>query len=131
MKGLLIKERWLDLILSGMKTWEIRGKATTVRGRIGLIQSGSGMVHGVCEVVDVQGPLSLEDMQANCHRHCIAREDIPGVVHYDRTYAWVLQGARRLSVPVRYDHPNGAVIWVNLPEQVDRQVEAASRSVRP
>lgn len=126
MKGLLIKERWLNLILSGEKTWEIRGKTTMVRGRIGLIQSGSGMVYGVCEVVDVQGPLSIEDMQANCHRHCIARNDIPSVVHYDRTYAWILQGARRLRVPVRYDHPNGAVVWVNLPEQVDRQVEAAS-----
>jgi hypothetical protein len=126
MKGLLIKEHWLDLILSGKKTWEIRGKATKVRGRIALIQSGSGMVHGVCEVVDVHGPLTIEELQANCHRHCIARDDIPRVVHYDRIYAWVLQGTRRLRVPVRYDHPSGAVIWVNLSEVVDRQIEAVS-----
>jgi hypothetical protein len=126
MKGLLIKERWLDLILSGKKTWEIRGKATTIRGRIALIQSGSGMVYGVCEVVDVRGPLSIEEMQANCDHHCIARDDIPNVVKYKTIHAWVLQNARRLRRPVPYDHPYGAVIWVNLPEEVDRQIGSES-----
>ena len=52
MKALLIKTPWIDKILDGKKTWEIRGSATKIRGRIALVQSGSGTVVGICELVD-------------------------------------------------------------------------------
>ena len=32
MKALIIKKQWLDLILSGMKTWELRG--SRIAGRV-------------------------------------------------------------------------------------------------
>ena len=35
---------------------------------------------------------------------------------YAATHAWVFQDAAPLPRPVRYDHPPGAVIWVNLDE---------------
>jgi hypothetical protein len=41
---------------------------------------------------------------------------------YERTFAWVLQNARRLSEPVPYSHPYGAVIWVNLTPAVENVV---------
>lgn len=34
MNGLIIKKQWLDKILAGEKTWELRGSNTKVRGRI-------------------------------------------------------------------------------------------------
>lgn len=51
MKGLIIKSKWADLILSGEKTWEIRGSQTHQRGRIGIIKSGTGKIFGSVELV--------------------------------------------------------------------------------
>ena len=42
-KGLMIKSPWIDKILAGEKTWEIRGYTTETRGTIALIKSGSGL----------------------------------------------------------------------------------------
>ncbi len=52
MKGLIIKEAWIDLILDGRKTWEIRGRQTNKREKIGIIQSGTGTVIGTVDLVD-------------------------------------------------------------------------------
>lgn len=49
MDGLIIKEKWLRLILSGLKSWEIRGSRTKKRGTIYLIQSGSSHIMGQVE----------------------------------------------------------------------------------
>lgn len=37
-RGLILKSPWIDLILDGRKTWEIRGSNTLVRGHIALIK---------------------------------------------------------------------------------------------
>ena len=66
--GLLILKEPLDKILAGIKTWEIRGKATARRGPIALIESKSGRVVGTCDLVDVVGPLTLADLQRNARR---------------------------------------------------------------
>ena len=52
MKGLIIKKHWLELIFQGKKIWEIRGSKTNIRGKIELIESGSGKVVGECCLVD-------------------------------------------------------------------------------
>ncbi len=52
MKGLIIKPKWADLILSGDKTIEIRGSRTKIRGEIGIIKSGSKKVFGTVELMD-------------------------------------------------------------------------------
>ena len=116
MKGLVIRSPWIDMILSGDKTWEIRGSRTARRGRIALIQSGTKTVVGVCDLIDVEGPLSMSKLLANQPKHRIPaarlrRDGMP----YKRTFAWVLAHAARLPEPVAYEHPTGAVIWVDLP----------------
>lgn len=42
-RGLIILPEPLRKILNGSKTWEIRSRATAVRGPVALIESGSGM----------------------------------------------------------------------------------------
>jgi hypothetical protein len=42
LRALVIRPYWIDLILKGKKTWEIRGSKTAIRGTITLIPSGSG-----------------------------------------------------------------------------------------
>jgi hypothetical protein len=114
MSALLIRAPYIDWILNGSKTWEIRGSRTTKRGRIGLIQSGTGKVVGVADLVDVVGPLRQAEFISNARKLGLRRSKLSGRLSYAQPYAWVLKSARRLKTPVRYKHPSGSIIWVNL-----------------
>lgn len=96
------------------KTWEIRGHYTHVRGKIGLIRGGSGLIVGTCELTDVVGPLTRQDLRSNASK---AGFDPPefGRLPYSKTYAWVLKNPNKFNPPRPYRHPSGAVIWVRLP----------------
>jgi len=111
MKALIIKQHWLDLILNGRKTWEIRGSNTHIRGRIALACSGYGQLWGEADLVDVVPVTTAEAIEANRDKH-----QIPASVlwNYPKPHAWVLANAVRYTVPKFYRHPQGAVIWVNL-----------------
>ncbi len=109
MKGLIIRSPWIYLILSGQKTWEIRGANTRIRGRIALIKSGTGCVFGTVELVDCV-PLDLMSYQGHIAEHRVtAAQSLP----YPKTFAWIMAHPVRLDKPVPYRHPQGAVIWVN------------------
>jgi hypothetical protein len=108
--GLSIKRKWLDLILSGQKTWEIRGTRTKKREVIALIESGSGLVLGEARIADSL-LLSSSDLRNNVDKHRI--EDLSNI-KYDKAYAWVLTDAKRHKDPQPYEHPQGAVSWINL-----------------
>jgi hypothetical protein len=115
MRGLLIRSPWVEQILAGRKSWEIRGSSTNVRGPIALIRSGSGKIVGTCDLVDVIGPLTLSDIQENASisgSDALEFKSLP----YDKTYAWVLKNPEPLDEPIPYKHPSGAIIWVRLPD---------------
>lgn len=126
LKGLIIDTPHIDNILSGKKVWEMRSTVTKQRGLVALIRKGSGTVIGVVEIVDSIGPFSTDEMLANVSKHMIspARLADPKISKWNK--AWVVKGAKPLSKPVRYDHPNGAVIWVNLDENTSRAVVEAA-----
>ena len=125
MNALIVREPWIDLILAGAKTWELRGSSTQAVGqRIGLIRGGSGTVVGVCNVVDVVGPLGLAELRRNVARHKVPKTELTELP-YDRTFAWVLSNARAFTSPVPYRHPRGAVIWVSLSASVVRKMMAS------
>ena len=113
MKGLIIKSPWIEKILSGKKTWEIRGSNTKIRGKIGLIRSGSGKIIGTCELVGVKGPLSLSEFEKSTSKHRIEKK-YTNKLPYTKTYAWIIKNAQPLKRPRAYKHSMGAVIWVNL-----------------
>jgi len=123
MKGLMIKREYADLILSGAKTWEIRGQVTAERGRIALLASGTKLVVGTCEILDVVGPLTLGELRAN-----VGRLGVPGAMvprlPYAKSLAWVVGNPVRLKRPVPYRHPSGAVVWVRLSPAVARRISA-------
>jgi hypothetical protein len=123
LKGLLIRSPYVDWILDGRKTWELRGSATKIRGCVALIQSGSGTVVGTCDLIGVEGPLTNRLLRANADRLNARPEEFDGPLYYRRTFAWVLSNARRCARPVPYQHPSGAVIWVNLDAAVDKSVQ--------
>lgn len=59
--GLIIRQPWLDRILDGQKTWEIRGTNTQIRGPIGLIQQSIAYTHpwGAVRWVRFRPPLAV------------------------------------------------------------------------
>jgi hypothetical protein len=112
-RGLIVGSPHIDRILSGKKTWEIRGHATKIRGRIMLIRAGSGQVVGSCEIVETIGPLSLNELRRNAGKAGVRRNELDGMP-YKRTYAWVVKNAKSFARARSYQHPSGAVVWVNL-----------------
>lgn len=113
-KGLLIRQPWIDLILSGKKTWEIRGSRTKIRGTIGLIQSQSGLIVGIADLVGCTPELTPEDISKSWKLHLACDPEVGHSMPYTHTYAWILLNAKRFEKPIPYKHPQGAVIWVNL-----------------
>jgi hypothetical protein len=89
----------------------MRKSNCNIRGRIGLIQSGSGTVVGAADVVDSLGPLSYEELAANVDKHQSTPDSLIALGY---VYAWVLKDARKFAEPVLYNHPRGAIKWVNL-----------------
>jgi hypothetical protein len=71
-KGLVIKSPYIDRILAGTKSWEMRSSATKVRGPIALIKQGSGQVVGIANLVDVKGPLTMQDELNSLDKHQIS-----------------------------------------------------------
>jgi hypothetical protein len=123
MKGLIIDEPWIRLILSGKKTWEMRKTACHHRGRIALIRKGSGLVVGTAKVVNSLPPLdSASDYAMAEPRHCIPPERQAQAFADGWRTPWVLESVRQLPKPVSYKHPYGAVIWVNLEDDVTAAV---------
>ena len=121
LRALLIRHPWIDLILDGKKTWEIRGSRTGIRGTVALVPSGSGMVVGVCDLVGCIGPLTAEGFRKNASKAGMGPTEAT-LGRYRQTYAWVIKKPRYLKRPVPYLHPSGAVIWVNLSGSVEWEI---------
>ena len=123
-RALVIREPWAGMILSGAKTWEIRGSNTRIRGPIAIIAGGTGKIFGVCDLVEAIGPLSIDEYTKAYHQRGGTMEQ-QSSLPYERTYAWVMARPSRLSCPLAYQHPNGAVIWVHLQSQVKQNLRQA------
>jgi hypothetical protein len=117
-KGLVVAEPWIDLILSGQKTWEMRSTAPALRGWFGLIRKGSGAVCGVAQLVDVGRPLSPDEMVASFDKHRIPVGMIRSGEVARWNTPWVLGEVHSLPHPVPYRHRPGAVTWVTLDPDV-------------
>lgn len=121
MKALIVKPGPMKKILDGSKSWEIRRGRCNIRGLIGLIESGSGAVVGVAHLADCIGPLKREQRIQNAQRMGITVDEAAARWPQD-SYAWVLRKRRRLSHPVRYVHPQGAIRWVPLSPAMEKAV---------
>jgi hypothetical protein len=122
MRGLLIRQPYIDMILDGLKIWEMRGRRCSFREKIALIQSGTNTVVGIADISDCLGPLSDKERLAAADRHCVSPDEWLNPQFADYRFVWVLSNAKRLSKPISYHHPNGAVIWVTLDDSVSQQI---------
>ena len=110
-RALIMLPEWADIILKGYKTWEIRNRNTNIRGRIGLIAKGTKAIVGEVDIVD-SFPLTKGLFENNVHRHRLlcTYEQLP----QNYKYVWVLENPVLYDIPVRYEHPKGAQVWVKL-----------------
>jgi len=124
LKGLVIDDPWIKLILAGTKTWEMRSTATSYRGRVALIRKGTGHIFGVCDLAESLGPLDAIAWRAHRGAHAIPVRQDSAVERWP--YAWVLRSVRVFRRPISYLHPRGAVIWVCLSPEVVEACRAAT-----
>ena len=106
--ALVVKKPWIDYLLNGSKTWEVRGSATKRRGWIHLAESGSGKLIGGAKLIDcIHVPRSEFLVHRDLHR-------VPALslIKYKTIYAWVFRDARRYGETFNYVHAPGAVVWV-------------------
>jgi hypothetical protein len=125
MRGLIIREPWIDMILNGTKTWELRTQRTTLRGEIALIRKGSGQIEAVAHLVDSLHPLDPQGLADSVQFHGVPPSQQATVISNGWLFPWLIVDTRRLSSPVPYTHANGAVTWVDLDIAV---TQAISRS---
>lgn len=119
-KGLIIKKKWLQLILKGLKTMELRGNKTKIRGTIGLIESGSKKVFGFVDLVDVVEIKDEETYNKYKTDHCV---DIKfNDIKYKHLYGWIFKNVRILKEPIPYNHKQGCVVWVNLDDKFKEMI---------
>ena len=113
MKGLIIKPKWADLILDGIKTIEVRGSKTSIRGEIGIIKSGSKQVYGTATLFHCAelGESEFNNWKER-HKLNISYEDLLKI--YPKPYAWCLTNIKKFDTPIPYEHKQGCVIWVNI-----------------
>ena len=121
-KALILKEPFISYIFEKRKTWEIRGNNTRIRGRIGLIGSGTGMILGECEIINSFGPLTYHELIQLKYITTEERNNlkIDGKLPYinkdnqSKTYGWEFKNVKKYLEPIPYNHPKGAIIFVNI-----------------
>ncbi len=121
MKALIIKPEPMRKILKGAKSWEIRRGRCLIRERIGLIESGSGTVVGIADLVDCVGPLTRVIRIRNAKKMGVTKQ-VAAQRWPSGLYAWVLAKRRPLLKPVPYKHPCGTIRWVPLSKSVERRI---------
>jgi hypothetical protein len=115
-RGLMVRDPYASHILDGKKRWEIRGRATQIRGLIVILKSATGHAFGTANLVNVLGPLDAADLVGAPELPEAERQDVSrNGLFYPKTYAYVFADAKWFEQPIAYKHPSGAVIWVQLP----------------
>lgn len=119
MDGLIIKKKWLDLIVQGKKTLEIRGCEThKIDEPIYLLESGTHRVRAICKITGVF-PISCSDWSEERERHCVDISYADLKRRYKRPIAWILEEVEPVEDIWHYQHPKGAVIWVKNVSPID------------
>jgi hypothetical protein len=113
-RALIVKQPYADLILSGQKALEMRSRHTKIRGRVGIIPKGTGVIKGSVEIID-SWDYSDEPRLKSIGGQSLHQVEPKDWHLLDKwCFAWELSKPIIFGQPVPYDHPKGAVIWVKL-----------------
>lgn len=117
MKGLIIKEEWIDKILYNNKTLEIRNNSTTIINKeIYLLESGTQKIKAIAKIKKCI-PLNktIWEEEKNNHQVNISFEALLNI--YKNPYAWQIEIIKIIDIELFYEHKKGCIIWIdNIPD---------------
>jgi ASCH domain len=125
LKALIIRSPYIELILAGQKTWEMRSWRNHWRGPVALIKKGSLQVSGVADLTEVIGRMSDDERLASQSKHCVLPEVWLEPRMAKHNIAWILSNPMQLAVPIPYEHVKGAQSWFVLDESTSARVREA------
>lgn len=103
---MILKRKWLDLILAGVKTLEVR--CMRHRDRVYFLGC-EGKVHGRMRVKGAELVADEARWAALRPQHCV-----PGRRPYARTWALSIVEVKRLAAPVEYQRQLGQIGTANF-----------------
>jgi hypothetical protein len=107
MECLKIDEKWLQLILAGKKTWEIRRTSTNYRGRVALGNTKTKKYEGYATIVDCK-EFNVKDLKKFGDKHQ-ANEFIDNYAGDKETlFAWELTNVSPEPNPKPYSYSTGS-----------------------
>jgi predicted transcriptional regulator len=125
-RGLIVRKRFIDLILSGKKRFEFRRQPTKYRGRVVLLWRGKA--YGTVRIAD-----SLELSPEKAIRMS-SDEEKPFLKEYikgrEKIYAWKLEEPVRFLKPISLHLKRGVQTWVRLKEEDIKKVLDAEEEAR-
>lgn len=113
MDGLIIKNKWIEKILSGEKRMEIRGSKTgKISVPVYILESGTSRIRGKMVIYKCVLISDAEtwDKFRKWHQVSISYEELLKI--YKHPYGWCLENVESCPEGLYYEHPKGAVIWV-------------------
>ena len=114
MSALILKEPWATLVVNGEKTIEIRTMPTNKIGKeIYIAKAGTKTLIGKVTITDCRR-LTPEEFQNLSPQHLALHYSFPP---NKKIYGWFLKNAHPFPCPIPYKHPQGAQIWVKIPNQ--------------
>lgn len=108
---LVVKGPWAQQIVSGVKSWELRSSNTSIRERVGIALSGTQRIIGEASLVDCF-PLTTEMINENFQHHRV--ESVTEIIPGSAVRAWVFRNPCQYQSAKPYQHPLGAIKWVQV-----------------
>ena len=94
---LVVADPWAILLVSGVKTWELRTTSSKIRGRVGIAEKGTGTVIGTVEFVNVHGPFSPTEIAAYEYLHRVPESLVDDYSGPKGLYAWEVNNGTRFE----------------------------------
>jgi hypothetical protein len=107
MRCLKIDDKWVNLILSGKKTWEIRTRNTNIRERIAIGNTKTKCCVGYATLVDSFEMTVSEILQHNDKHQAndFIRQNANGS---ETLFVWVLKDVKAEHEPKPYSYSGGS-----------------------
>jgi predicted transcriptional regulator len=107
MRCLKIEDKWVNLILNGTKTWEIRRRNTKIRERIALGNTKTKRVVGYATIID-SVEMTVEELKKHNDKHQ-ANDFSDEYANEKKTlFAWILSDVEVEPNPKHYSYSTGS-----------------------
>jgi predicted transcriptional regulator len=123
-RALTIYGEWIAKILFGPKRWELRKGACNVRGRIGVVATGTKELWGTVKITNCF-QMTIKELKK---RDQFQRHQVPSAVldtyfsGCSSAYVWELSEPETFTKPLSVTREPGMINWVPLSNAVQRRI---------